>query len=103
MFYQKKVTFRQQYSEHMHLEIFNLWSSSEKLFKKTLYPKMTHVCKALKPIDSYYFCIAQVLRGQIWRIQIQIYTKSSIEPKYGAFYLKNEVSVLLQSLLVELS
>ena len=36
-------------------------------------------------------------------IQIQIYTQTSIEPKYGAFYLKNKVSVPLQSLIVQLS
>ena len=46
------------------------------------------------------------LRGNFWEIQgiqIQIYPQNSIEPKYGAFYLKNKVSVPLQSLLVQLS
>ena len=36
----------------------------------------------------YYLCTTQVLRGTFWerwRIQIQIYTSTSIEPKYGAF------------------
>ena len=37
-----------------------------------------------------------VLRGTFWiirHIQIQIYPQTYIEPKYGAFYSKNEVSV----------
>ena len=39
---------------------------------------------------------------EIWRIQIQIYPQTPIEPKYGAFYLKNKVGVPFQSLLVQL-
>ena len=68
-------------------------------------PKMTHCSEALKPMLSNYFCTIQILRGpylEIWRTQIQIYTQNSIQPKYGAFYLKYKVSVLLQSLLVQL-
>ena len=55
---------------------------------------------------SNYFCKSQLLRGsswKMWHIQIYIYTQTSIGPKYGAFYLKNEVSDPLQSLLVLLS
>ena len=41
--------------------------------------------------------------GEIWRIQIQIYPQASIEPRYGAFYLTNKVSVHELGLLVQLS
>ena len=54
---------------------------------------------------SNYFGKTQVLRGtfgEIWRIQIQIYHETSIEPKYGAFYMKNEVSAHGLGLLVQL-
>ena len=47
-----------------------------------------------------------VLRGnflKIRHIEIQIYPQTYIEPKYGAFYLKNEVSVHGLCLLVQLS
>ena len=56
---------------------------------------MSHCCEAPKPMLSNYLCTTQVLRGtfwEIWCIQVQVYTQTSIEPKYGAFYLKNEVS-----------
>ena len=46
------------------------------------------------------------LRGTFWKIrhiQIQIYPQTYIEPKCGAFYLKNEVSVHGLVLLVQLS
>ena len=55
---------------------------------------------------SNYFDKKQVLRGtfeEIWRIQIQIYPQTSIEPKYGAFYLTNKVSAHGLGLLVQLS
>ena len=55
---------------------------------------------------SNYFGKKQVLRGtfgEIWRIQIQIYHQTTIEPKDGAFYLKDEVSVHGLVLLVQLS
>ena len=48
----------------------------------------------------------KILRGTFWeirRIQIQIYPQTSIEPKYGAFYLKDEVSAHGLVLLVQLS
>ena len=49
----------------------------------------------------YYMCGGEnILRGIFWeirRIQIQLYPQTSIEPKYGAFYLKKEVSVPLHS------
>ena len=44
---------------------------------------------------SNYFGKIQVLRdklGEVWRIQIQVYPQTSIEPKYGDFNLKNKVS-----------
>ena len=41
--------------------------------------------------------------GEIWRIQIQMYPQTSIEPKYGAFNLKNKVSAHGLVLLVQLS
>ena len=40
---------------------------------------------------------------KIWRIQVQIYPKTYIEPKYGAFYLKNKVSARGLVSLVQLS
>ena len=40
---------------------------------------------------------------EIWRIQMQIYCQTSIEPKYGAFYLKDKVSAHGLVLLVQLS
>ena len=55
---------------------------------------------------SNYFGKKQVLRGtfgEIWRIQIQIGSQTSIEPKYGAFNLTNEVSAHGLGLLVQLS
>ena len=55
---------------------------------------------------SNYFGKKQELRGtfgEIWHIQIQIYPQTSIEPKYGAFYLKNKVSAHGLVLLVQLS
>jgi hypothetical protein len=55
---------------------------------------------------SNYFGKKQVLRGSfgdIWRIQIQIYPQTSIEPRYGALYLTNEVSEHGLGLLVQLS
>ena len=67
---------------------------------------MSHCCEAPKPMLSNYLCTTQVLRGtfwQIWKIQTELYSQNSNESKYGAFYLKNEVSVPLQSLLVQLS
>ena len=77
-----------------------------KTLKKTVHPKGPHCCEALKLMHSNYFCTTEFIRGtfwQMWCIQIQIYTQNSIEPKYGAFDLKNKVSVPLQSLLVQLS
>ena len=73
---------------------------------KTLHPKMLHCCEAPRSMLSNYFGKKQVLRGtfgEIWRIQIQIYPQTSIEPRYGAFYLTNEVSVHGLGLLVQLS
>ena len=67
---------------------------------------MIHCCEAPRSILSNYFDKKQVLRGtfgEIWRIQIQIYHQTTIEPKDGAFYLKDEVSVHGLVLLVQLS
>ena len=44
-----------------------------------------------------------VLFGKIWRIQIQMYPKTDYEQKYGACYLKNEVSAHRLVLVVQLS
>ena len=44
--------------------------------------------------------------GTFWKIrhiQIQIYPQTYVEPKYGAFYLKNEVSAHGLVLMVQLS
>ena len=68
--------------------------------------KITHCCEAPRSMLSNYFGKKQVLRGtfgEIWRIQIQIYPQTSIEPKYGAFYLTHEVSAHGLGLLVQLS
>ena len=68
---------------------------------------MTHCCEAPRSMLSNYFGNKkQVLRdhfGEIWRIQIQMYPQTSIEPKYGEFYFKNEVSAHGLVLLVQLS
>ena len=69
-------------------------------------PQITHCCEAPRSMLSNYFGKKQVLRGtfgEIWRIQIQIYPQTSIEPRYGAFYLTNEVSAHGLGLLVQLS
>ena len=74
--------------------------------KKTLHPNMLHCCEAPRSMLSNYFCTKQVLRGtfgEIWRTQIQIYPKTYVELKYGAFYLNNKVSVHRLWLVVQLS
>ena len=48
----------------------------------------------------------KLLKGTFWkiqRIQIQIYPKTSIEPKNGEFYMKSDVSAHELVLLVLLS
>ena len=63
-------------------------------------------CEAPRSMLSNYIGKKQVLRGtfgEIWRIQIQIYHQTTIEPKDGAFYLKDKVSVHGLVLLVQLS
>ena len=65
---------------------------------------MTHICEAPRSMLSNYFGKIQVLRdnfGEIWGIQI--HPQTSIEPKYGDFYFKNEVSAHGLVLLVQLS
>ena len=55
---------------------------------QTLNPQITHWCEAPRSMLSNYFNKKQVFRGtfgEIWRIQIQIYPQTSIEPRYGAF------------------
>ena len=55
---------------------------------------------------SNYFGKTQVLRGifgERWRLQIQMYPQTSLEPKYGAFNLINEVSANGLGLVVQLS
>ena len=62
--------------------------------------------KHLQAMLSNYFCTKQLLKGTFWKIrliQIQIYPQTSIEPKYGAFYLNKEVRVHGLVLLVKLS
>ena len=71
-----------------------------------MHQKMLHYCEAPRSMLSNYFCTKQVLRGtfgEIWRIQIQIYPKTYVELKYGAFYLNNEVSAHRLGLVVQLS
>ena len=68
--------------------------------------KTTLCCEAPRFMISKYFGKQQVLRGTfrgIWSIQIQIYPQTSIEPKYGAFYLTNKVSAHGFGVLVQLS
>ena len=51
---------------------------------------MLHCCEAPRSMLSNYFSKKLVLRGtfgEIWRIQIQMYPKTYVELKYGAFYL----------------
>ena len=67
---------------------------------------MLHCCEAPRSMLSNYFGKKQVLRGTFWEIrhiQIQIYPQTSLEPKYGAFNLKNEVSAHGLGLVVQLS
>ena len=55
----------------------------------------TNFDSANNTLLSNYFGKKQVLRGtlgEIWRIQIQIYPKTSIESIYGALSLTNKVS-----------
>ena len=55
-----------------------------KKLKKTLHPKIIHCCEAPRFILSNYFGKKQILGGvfgEIWRIQIQMYPQTSIEPK----------------------
>ena len=71
-----------------------------------MHPKITHCCEAPSSMLSNFFGKIQVLRDnveKIWRIQIQIYPQTSIEPKYGEFYLKNKASAHGLVLLVQLS
>ena len=49
--------------KYMCLEKFERLSSSKNSSNKTLHPKMTHCCEALKTMLSNYFCTTQVLRG----------------------------------------
>ena len=67
---------------------------------------MIHYCEAPRSMLSNYFSKKQVLRGtfgEIWRIQIQMYPKTYVELKYGAYYLKNKVSAHRLGLVVQLS
>ena len=67
---------------------------------------MLHCCEAPRSMLSNYFGRKQVLRGTfkaIWRIHTQMYPQTSIEPKYGEFYLKNKVSAHGLVLLVQLN
>ena len=67
---------------------------------------MLHCCEAPRSKLSNYFWKKQVLRGTFGEIchkQIQIYTKTYIELKYGACYLNNEVSAHRLGLVVQLS
>ena len=55
-------------------------------------PQETQCCEAPRSMLTNYFGQKQVPRGtlgEIWRIPIQIYPQTSIDPKYGAFNLKN--------------
>ena len=56
---------------------------------------MIHCGEAPRFMLPNYLSKKQVLRGtfgEIWHIQIQIYLITYDELKYGACYLKNEVS-----------
>ena len=67
---------------------------------------MIHCCEAPRSILSNYFGKKQIIGGifgEIWRIQIQMYPQTYIEPKYGLFYLKNKVSAHGLVLLVQQS
>ena len=66
---------------------------------------MIHCCEAPRSMLSNYFSKNQVLRGtfgEMWHIQIKIYLKIYVELKYGASYLKNEVSAHRLGLVVQL-
>ena len=51
--------------------------------------------------EKYWY--QKVTFWKILQIQIEVYPKTSIEPKYGTFYLNNEVKVHGIVLLVQLS
>ena len=75
-------------------------------FLKHCIRKLYIAVKHLDPCFLTTFCKKQVLRGtfgEIWRIQIQMYPKTYVELKYGACYLKNEVSGHRLGLVVQLS
>ena len=71
------------------------------ILKKNCIRKWHIAVKHLHP----YFLTNFVKFGslEIWRIQIQIYPKTNVELKYGAFYLKNKVSAYRLGLVVQLS
>ena len=76
------------------------------ILENTLHPKITHSCDKLNPMLSAYLCTIQVLRGtfwETWSTQIQIYIHTFIDQKYSLIYMKNEVRVPHQMLLVKLS
>ena len=78
------------------------------ILKKYIYSfqKWYIAVKHLDPCFLTTFCKKQVLRGtfgEIWRIQIQMYPKTYVELKYGACYLKNEVSSHRLGSVVQLS
>ena len=67
---------------------------------------MIHCCEAPRSMLSNYIGKKQVLRGtfgEVWHIQIQMYPKTYVVLKYGACYLKNEVSAHRLGLVVQLS
>ena len=45
-----------------------------------------------KKKSTKFVKVLKVIFETIWRIQIKVYTQSSMEPKIWAFYFNNEVS-----------
>ena len=82
------------------------WAAQKHSFYKSLHPKMTHCCEVLKPCFLSTFVkhkYLEVLLEISGAFKSKYIHKPPMILKYGAFYIKNEVSVPLQSLLVQLS
>ena len=81
----------------------NDWAAQNKSFKKYDFQKFYI---AVKHLDLYFLTFKKKVLmctfREMWCIQIQMYPKTFIEPKYGAFNLRNKVSSHGLGLLLQL-
>ena len=82
--------------------MYELLCSSKNFFKLDLLLESANCCEAPRSRLSNYFCTKQELRENPAHTYPNI-PSNFIEPKYGAFYLHNEVRVHGLVLLVQLS